>query len=661
AVAEAIAYAHSQNIIHRDLKPQNILVGSFGETVVIDWGLAKDLTQDPASDTKPPVPSPQPVLKTDSAVGLQDSQINGESLTLMGTVMGTPSYMPPEQAIGLSVDERADVYALGAILYHVLAGRPPYTGNSPVDVLVKVTGGPPPSLTRIQRKLPDELVTIVDKAMARSPEHRYRTASDFADDLRRFQTGKIVGAHNYSAFERLRRFVGRYRAPLISLALLAVMGAVGISEVVQERDLAEQGRREAEQARAVATEQRQEARTHSDQLTLEQARIAVKRDPSRVLKLLSGLSPGFQAWDAARMIAADARAQGLPVVLRGHTATTTDISFSHDGKTIFSASDDGSIREWNLETGHEVRTLADHTDEVWVLRVSEDGRQLLSAGKDRTLRLWDLQTGTAKVFEGHRSEIFGILFLDNNRIVSLAYDETVRVWDTNSREVVATYSFYQPEDRIFPLIDWSQEAHVLMYETTGGAVGVRNFKTGETWTVDLATTAGGARIDATGTKIALTSTTGKLYAYALTEDRKQFSPVELDYDSSVAAMGFEGDNLLVQDGRGGRLVFFNLTTGSKRQIALTLEQLNRLTTAPTSPTGERWIAAGAGSGVVYLVDSKTGTHRTLRKFQDSTLSVEFSRDSTKVAATSPDHTVRVWDVQTPSHSLLSTNESPIVF
>jgi len=661
AVAEAIAYAHSQKIIHRDLKPQNILVGSFGETVVIDWGLAKDLTQEPVTDTKSPPPSPAPPSNLPNAVRLQDSQISEEGLTITGTVMGTPSYMPPEQAIGLSVDERADVYALGAILYHVLSGRPPYTGDSSVDVLVKVTGGPPPSLTRIQRKLPHELVTIVDKAMARDPEHRYRTASDFADDLRRFQTGKIVGAHNYSPIERLRRFVGRYRAPLISLALLVVMGAISVSEIVQERDLAEQGRREAEQARAVATEQREEARAHSDQLTIEQARIAVKRDSSRVLALLRELSPEFQAWDAARVIAADALAQGLPVVLRGHTATTTNVSFSHDGKTIFSASDDGSIREWNLETGAEIRTLAGHSDEVWVVRVSEDGRQLLSTGKDKTVRLWDLQTGTSQVFSGHKAEIFGVRFLDQNRIASISYDETMQIWDVHSRESVAEYSFHQPNERMFPLIDLSDNSRIFMHENTDGSIGLRDLQTGEIWRVELTATAAMATINATGNKLAVTTLAGKPYAFILSDDRKQFLPVELDYDSTVAAMGFERDNLFIQDAKGGRIVFFDLTTGDKRQFALTLERIGSMVTAPVSATGERWIAAGAGSGVVYLLDANTGTHRTLRKFQDSTLSLEFSRDSTKIAATSFDHTVRVWGVQTPSHTVLARREKPIQF
>ena len=127
AAGEAVAYAHSRGVIHRDLKPANVIVGEFGETVVIDWGLAKETgSQDSGED--PPGPPP-------------GSRGAGE--TLVGTVLGTPTYMPPEQARGEPVDSRADVYALGAILYHLLAGRPPYGGEgaSARAVLDDVLGG----------------------------------------------------------------------------------------------------------------------------------------------------------------------------------------------------------------------------------------------------------------------------------------------------------------------------------------------------------------------------------------------------------------------------------------------------------------------------------------------------------------------------------------
>ncbi len=193
AITEAIAYAHGQGVIHRDLKPRNVIVGAYGETVVIDWGLASA-----TADTG-------------------------------GGVMGTPSYMPPEQAAGDAVDERADVYALGAILYHVLAGTRPYAGGSAAATLAAVADDPPVSLATLAPGAPPELLTIANKAMARSPADRYPTAKQLADDLGKFLAGQLVGSHRYSRRELVSRWVRRHWTAIsgvlvISLALLAVFG-----------------------------------------------------------------------------------------------------------------------------------------------------------------------------------------------------------------------------------------------------------------------------------------------------------------------------------------------------------------------------------------------------------------------------------------------------
>src|SRR5262249_53270124 len=124
AVCEAVAYAHDEGVIHRDLKPANVLVGSFGETLVIDWGLAKELRGDPAEAAPTAAPA--------------------GDMTLAGRVLGTPSYMPPEQARGEAVDERADVYALGAMHYHLLAGEPPHREPRPAAALAPALARPPP-------------------------------------------------------------------------------------------------------------------------------------------------------------------------------------------------------------------------------------------------------------------------------------------------------------------------------------------------------------------------------------------------------------------------------------------------------------------------------------------------------------------------------------
>jgi tetratricopeptide (TPR) repeat protein len=231
ATVDALAYAHNMRIIHRDLKPANVLVGEFGETVVIDWGLAKDLAD---------------VASADVAIGPYRGNSGDIAATVEGAVIGTPGYMPPEQAKGEAVDERADVYSLGAMLYHVLAGEPPYRGRTVEAILVAVVAGPPEPLEQRVPSVPPDLAAIVAKAMAYKPADRYANAKEMADDLKKFQTGQLVGAHRYSTWQLLRRWVRRHRTAVavgaVAATLLAVFGAIGLRQIFDEQARAEQQR-----------------------------------------------------------------------------------------------------------------------------------------------------------------------------------------------------------------------------------------------------------------------------------------------------------------------------------------------------------------------------------------------------------------------------------
>jgi tetratricopeptide (TPR) repeat protein len=247
AVAEAVAFAHSQRIVHRDLKPANVLVGGFGETVVVDWGLAKDLSAVTSDDT-----DPEPRVGT----------AGGQDETVVGSVLGTPAFMPPEQARGEPVDERADVFALGAMLYYLLAGTPPRSGTTVREVLAAAANEQQPvPVAEREPETPPDLAAIVRKAMDPAPARRYPTARELAEDLRRFQTGQLVSAHRYSPGELLRRWVRQHRAvvtvaAVLGLALvtaivggfLAVRRQAKIAE--GERDRARTAAAEAEQVNA---------------------------------------------------------------------------------------------------------------------------------------------------------------------------------------------------------------------------------------------------------------------------------------------------------------------------------------------------------------------------------------------------------------------------
>jgi hypothetical protein len=219
AVCEAIAYAHGEGVVHRDLKPHNVMIGPFGETVVIDWGLARALAEDDAAD--------------DERARLAALAEPADGLTRAGA--GTAPYMAPEQARGQPPTMAMDVYALGAILYHLLAGVPPY-GRDTAHARAALLAGPPPPLTDLAPEAPAELVDIAARAMARDPGARFASVRELADELRRFQTGQLLRTRHYTLAERARRFVRRHRTPL-AIGALAV-AVIAIVAIVADRRLA---------------------------------------------------------------------------------------------------------------------------------------------------------------------------------------------------------------------------------------------------------------------------------------------------------------------------------------------------------------------------------------------------------------------------------------
>jgi serine/threonine protein kinase len=261
AATDAIAYAHSKRVIHRDLKPANILVGELGETVVIDWGLAKHLDDDEPSAvevTRPARPArrDQPAAAAEPDRRKRSSEHNSSTLTVAGAVMGTPAYMAPEQARGEPVDQRADVFALGAMLYHLLAGAPPYNARTATDVIAAAALGKVVPLADRERGAPPDLVAIVSRAMSPLPIDRYPHAGELASELRRFLTGQLVSAHRYTAGERLARFLRKHRAA-VTIGVLAAIGfAAGgtfsVRRIMHERDVADRARELADTRRIAA-------------------------------------------------------------------------------------------------------------------------------------------------------------------------------------------------------------------------------------------------------------------------------------------------------------------------------------------------------------------------------------------------------------------------
>jgi eukaryotic-like serine/threonine-protein kinase len=392
-ISEALAYAHAERIVHRDLKPSNVLVGDFGETVVIDWGLAKDLRDE---DEEPG----------------ESVAATGADLTMAGAIMGTPGYMAPEQSEGRVVDERADVFALGAILYFVLTGEAPYLGSSSTAILTAMRNQPhAPIATRVPG-VPRDLATIVEKAMARDPATRYPSARELAEELHAFQTGQLVKAHQYSRAELVRRWVGRHRGELVVAGLALFVGALALGEafrrVVNERD------RASEAGRA--------ATARADELTIAQARQALDHDPAEVMALLSNLSPSAPEWGAARLLADEARRRGLPQVLHGHRRQITAVAWNRASKTLVTGDLEGRVWAWSLDgKGREIGKL---DGQVRELALSPSGRRVVASWREgdglraSSAAWWEL-AGSAPLRKlvARRAQLAGLEFTDEERVV----------------------------------------------------------------------------------------------------------------------------------------------------------------------------------------------------------------------------------------------------
>jgi serine/threonine protein kinase len=230
ALCNAVAFAHSRGVIHRDLKPDNVMLGDYGETVLLDWGLAKVLSQEVELDDG----GGGVVVDVEVDAGEVDSRLDYAEYeeppdptdygrTEFGAVMGTPQYLAPEQAAGRKdlLDRQADVYSLGVVLFQILTGALPFGDAKPLEVLQLVQERDPDSPRRRRRGVPTELAAVCLKALSRDRAVRYRSAGDLAMEVRRWIADQPVEAFPEAAWRKVRRWVKTHRT-LVACALVAL-------------------------------------------------------------------------------------------------------------------------------------------------------------------------------------------------------------------------------------------------------------------------------------------------------------------------------------------------------------------------------------------------------------------------------------------------------
>ena len=580
AIADAVGYAHSEGVIHRDIKPSNVIVGEFGETIVIDWGLARD------RKTDVPEAPPEMALATGSGVS-----------TVSGKIVGTPAYMAPEQARGEAVDERADVYALGAVLYELLAGTAPHADETPQSALDKVIAGPPVPLAQAAPGAPTELVDIVAKAMARASAERYANATALAEDLRRFQTGKLVSAHAYTPWQIVSKKLKQHRGVAVVAAASAIaLGAMGVEsfrKVVAERDIARSERARAEEATRQVDDRRRE-------LVLVQAQTSLRKDPTAALAWLK--QHGVHDRDAAEVV--DVIDEALALGTARHVFRpgdwVFDAQFTPDGKQIVAAVRDGAVRVYDVATGatHEIGRAP---SAPWALAISPDGSVAVTGGVVGEVIAWPIAGGKGKTLSEHGRMVSGLTFDPSGTRVLVERDSGPGEIDTldGVAEPIGTSSVLKVS-----------VAH-------------------DDWARRVAQIAPNQLATPEGSVVAATERTIDFF---------KLSP--------------RGDTLIVHDGTTVWIAPFG---GALASLA-TYDGV--LTDAVWSPDGKSVALVGHRPELLWAELATRKVHE-LRGHTDAIYSVQFTADGASVLTASDDSTARLWNLADGSSVALSGHDDDV--
>ncbi len=632
AVADALAYAHNANVIHRDLKPANVLVGEFGETVVIDWGLAKDLG-----------------AQTDPKESLQMRVRATAEETVSGGVVGTPAYMPPEQARGDAVDQRADVYALGALLYKVLCGAAPYEGKSSREVLERVKTAAPVPVQEREPAAPPDLVAIVAKAMARDVRDRYLTASELAQDLKRFETGQLVGAHHYTVGELVRRWLRRHRVAIgiatAALIALVVVAVFSVQRIIDETRRASVARDNANLRRANLLQEEGRAQLLDGHAGNALAYLAGAAEDN-----MFDVARGFLIADAKRPF--DAEKTYIHV---GHGPVV--VAVSPDGKRIATAGAGPiEVRRTDAERGTSLGTFG----LTRVVAFDATGTRLVAGGDDGIVRVWsvdDAERATlVAALPGHIGAIFDATFsLDGQRVVTVGEDAAIHVWTIATRKVDEIKCHYGPVTSVRLSPDGKQ----LLTASADATACISNIDAGEAtprkqWQLKGHTAPlTAASWSADGLLVVTASKDGSARVWSAQFGKPIVDSLRHEAGSTVQIALFSADGLVITGGSDLSVRVWELpSVAPKENMAPLPVKLRRklvghgvrVVAAALSPDG-RELVTGDFDGLAKIWDLESLQEVATYEHGDVISSLAFVPNAERLAVGSRDGSARLWDTR----------------
>jgi len=602
-LARAISEAHRLEIVHRDLKPGNILMSPDEMPKIADFGLAK--------------------------------MLNVEScLTATESILGSPAYMAPEQAEGNTkgAGPRADLYSLGAMLYELLTGRPPFRGATMLETLQEVKSTEPIAPSRLVPGLPRDIETIALKCLQKDPAKRYTSGEELAEDLRRFRAGETIIARPVGSFERTVRWCRRnpmMTALLATISLLLTGGLIAVTTLYLRADrlrvAANTNYQQAESARAAATSN---AGVLARQLYINRVNLAYREclanDIATADRLLDSCDPARRGWEwdycraqchlesfnlggfKDHQSATDAPPHGEPL----------DAAYSPDGRTIAVAGADGTISLWDAAGQNESLVLRGHRGAVECLAFDREGRRIVTGGADGTVRIWDATTGSElRLLSGHTDRVIGAAFSPmGDEITSCAFGahatyprgNEIKQWDSATGREIRT--FYSERSSLDNALAYSPDGRRIVTSATSGMLRV--------W--DASSAKKLSEIEDFG---------GRCHGVI-------FSPTD-----GRIALGTSKNAICLWDPEG------------KRSVQYLRGHSSMINDVSYRHDGGR-LASASNDGTVRLWDPGTGEEiACLRGHTSSVNSVAFSPDGRQLVTSSEDRTVKIWDVESSSEVL----------
>lgn len=472
--ARGLAAAHAQGLIHRDIKPGNILLETVEQRVKLtDFGLAR-ATED---------------IK----------------LTRTGFVTGTPMYMAPEQAHGEEATAQSDLFSLGAVIYEMCTGKPPFTGNSALVVLKQIAEAKPQPISELNPQIPEWFGRTVDRLLAKKPSDRMASAAQLAELLEfewaimKTTSEDVPQVCQIEEQKKIRR--NRWLAAIIAASFFTVglfagwllpRGQVAIAPVTSMVTA-------QKSIKPLAVLSGNNGAVWSESF-----------DPAHDLLAMAVEDGSVRVWDVP--------SQSIKTTIPAHRGVVWSARYSRDGSFLATAGDDGTVKIWNLarseplrvfQRGNAVRGIAFSSDErqlyagdrtggitiwsldaeqpvseassegaIYAVALSPDDQTLVTAGSEKLIRVWNAENLTSRLtLEGHAGPVYGLSFHpEGQRLASVGWDKTVRIWDTRSGQMIAAWAGHAGD--IWGVV-YSPDGKKLATAGHDGGVRLWNAETGE--------------------------------------------------------------------------------------------------------------------------------------------------------------------------------------